>query len=188
MGGFFLFILICLVYNMCYPAAPSPSRAPSPSGGPIFPAIPWREIGVYLLIIVALIGVGAILMGHKPDEPPTLSSRLEGVIGLTLYAALFLYPAAQWWRRRYKPRWGYALGWYSALQLVVLGAWQFDSIAHGEPPPWQFAFLFWFTLLIMLAAFKHRTLLRWWQAWDERGRPIDVEVLDPAPIARHRTF
>jgi YD repeat-containing protein len=42
--------------------------------------------------------------------------------------------------------------------------------------------MFWFSILGLVAAFKHRTLRRWWQAWDERGRPVDVEVLPPAPI------
>jgi hypothetical protein len=108
-----------------------------------------------------------------------------GICGLALIIGGVL---AAFGRLLQSEQWRYTLAWYSAFQLVVLGALQFDAVTHGRLPPWQFAFLFWFTILVLIAAFKHRTLLRWWQAWDERGRPIDVEVLDPAPIARHRTF
>ena len=84
-----------------------------------------------------------------------------------------------------KPRgWRYVLGWYCAFQLVALSLLGFALLWQGESPPFQRALLFWFTILTAIVAFKHQALRRWWQAWDEHGRPIDVEVLPPAPIVR----
>jgi hypothetical protein len=37
-------------------------------------------------------------------------------------------------------------------------------------------------VLIIWAVIRYRK--RWWRAWDEKGRPIDVEVLPDAKVTR----
>jgi hypothetical protein len=40
------------------------------------------------------------------------------------------------------------------------------------------------TIVVVQASRQRLQQTRGWQAWDEKGRPIEVEVLDPAPIAK----
>jgi hypothetical protein len=47
-----------------------------------------------------------------------------------------------------------------------------------------FFFILPLTVLLIQAGLKRGQLAKWWQAWDGHGRPIDVEVLDPAPITK----
>lgn len=72
-------------------------------------------------------------------------------------------------------KWLRALGWYCILQVVVLTI----VMTH-----WQFALLFWFGVLVLVVAIKRRELTSWWRAWDEKGKPIDVEVLPDAEVIR----
>jgi hypothetical protein len=72
-------------------------------------------------------------------------------------------------------KWLRPLGWYCILQVVVLTT----IMTH-----WQFALLLWFGVLVLVTAVKRRELVNWWRAWDERGKPIDVEVLPDAKVTR----
>ena len=72
-----------------------------------------------------------------------------------------------------------AWGPYLILQLVATAI----AAAAGADWGWRPA-VEWFILMTIIIGWKRRQLLRWWQAFDEKGRPIDVEVLPKAPIAK----
>jgi hypothetical protein len=70
-------------------------------------------------------------------------------------------------------------GPYLILQLVAT-----TIVAQsGSDWGWHDA-IEWFIVITVIVGWKRRQIARWWHAWDEKGRPIDVEVLPPAPIAK----
>ena len=70
----------------------------------------------------------------------------------------------------------YLFGWlFSAMAETVGRPWDWTDVGRIVPP---------FVFLIVHAALKHRELARWWRAWNEKGQPIEVEVLPPAKVTR----
>ena len=76
--------------------------------------------------------------------------------------------------------WLYTLGAYCVFQVAVLTFLDIDL--GGAEKQLRPTLLFWFAILILVAAFRRKALSRLWQAWNERGEEVDVEVLPPAPI------
>jgi hypothetical protein len=170
--------------NRCGCSAPA-YRGPSPDWSPAWPYLKFGFMAAFLLIALAasnlfLLVCWALLalwMFFKALKRDYAQRRRR--------AAQQEVRPPTWKASPPKPnQWLLPFGSYCILQVAALTFIGIVSVMHGEPPPWQGALLLWFGSLVLTAAFKHRELASWWHAWDERGKPIDIEVLPDAKVMR----
>jgi hypothetical protein len=138
-------------------------------------ALPWKGIGIGLLVLVLVIAWATVTMRNP-------------VAGRTIFALLILYAIlrrgrlVRWWRTNadHQPlRTVRRIGMFYVFWGLL---WGLLSPWTGLGSPWTVVPVF--AVLIVITALKSRQMLRWWRAWDERGRPIDIEVLPDAKVTR----
>jgi hypothetical protein len=163
-----IILYLLLRGRRCGCSAPS-----SASRTPFFPDIPWRAIGVCVLVFFLVIALTALAMGNPVAGRIILAS-------LVLYAIFRRGRLVQWWRANADRKLGRVLKRIGMFYVFWGLLWGLLQPVTGLGSRW--AIIPVFTILIVLTALKRYQLVRWWQAFDERGRPIEVEVLPPAPV------
>ena len=135
----------------------------------------WRAFGIGLGALFLLIAVASVLMRNP------VAGRII-LVPLALYAIFKRRQLVRWWRTNadHQPlRTVRRIGMFYVFWGLL---WGLLSPWTGLGSPWTVVPVF--AVLIVITALKSRQMLRWWRAWDERGRPIDIDVLPDAKVTR----
>jgi hypothetical protein len=156
--------------------------------GPLLPGFPWKTARFLSMVGFLVFAV------NKADavRDHSASNFFFGL--LVLYVVWRAFRLYQMYPPPYRPSAPYrpptirsnqgpgGLGYYCLLQVVVLAFLTIAAEMRGEEPTMLGALVLWVAVLVVTAAYRRRELIRWWHAFDEKGRPIDVEVLPPAQV------